>query len=149
MLRKALHSTKAPRFYRVRLRDLNQLFRRAFDAQQSGHREVCGLVYIENRSFLRFAFLPNRTRRAGKFRLLQSDVECAERRLGAGGRPVVAVFHSHPMTEAVPGPGDLRSAFYRGNALIYDVIGRDARFWRRDERLMTGAREIELRPTVY
>jgi proteasome lid subunit RPN8/RPN11 len=93
------------------------------------HREICGLV-IENGLLLELVRLPNRTRRRGKFRMLEKDlkpIELAARRLR---HRVVGSFHSHPVSEAKPGPGDRRGAQIGSLMLVIDCIGQEARLWR-------------------
>jgi hypothetical protein len=48
----------------------------------------------------------------------------------AAGHRFMGIFHSHPISEAVPSPIDIRVARPNALLLIHDVCGTDARLWR-------------------
>ena len=45
-------------------------------------------------------------------------------------RKFIGVFHSHVVSEPIPGPRDIQNACVSHLQLVYDVCGRDARLWR-------------------
>jgi proteasome lid subunit RPN8/RPN11 len=46
------------------------------------------------------------------------------------GKRVLGTFHSHPISEAIPGRGDLARTALNSLCLIYDVCGRKPRLWK-------------------
>jgi len=73
------------------------------------HREICGVV-VDNGWFLELVRLPNRTRRRGGFRMIHKDLKAVEGAALRLGHCVVGSFHSHPVSLAKPGPGDIEGA---------------------------------------
>ena len=55
------------------------------------------------------------------------NLEKIRKKIKLHGKKIFGTFHSHPITEAIPGKSDIDGA-YR-NMLIYDVIGETARLW--------------------
>src|SRR5438093_2036321 len=103
---------------------------RAYRAQQRDQSEVCGAVLCAPSGVLRLRFLRNRSERPGHFEILAAELSAMRRRLNGSRRSLVGTFHSHPLTHAVPGRGDVRHAMVGDLMLIYDVCGREARLWR-------------------
>jgi proteasome lid subunit RPN8/RPN11 len=104
-------------------------FLRVAARMAEGHREICGVV-IDNGWTLELVRLPNRTRRRGCFRMVSVDLKDVERAARRLGHRVVGSFHSHPVSVAKPGPGDIRGAEVGSLMLVIDCIGREASLWR-------------------
>ena len=45
------------------------------------------------------------------------------------GIQIVGTFHSHPVSEAVPGPNDVKYAENDSLMLIFDCVGNEGRLW--------------------
>jgi proteasome lid subunit RPN8/RPN11 len=106
---------------RSTLRDASSAARR--------ERELCGLL-VDTGHFLALVRVRNTTRRKSGFALDQerwSQIERAARTLGA---TVVGTWHSHVVSEARPGDGDVRGAYSGDLMLIFDTVGGIARLWR-------------------
>jgi len=128
--------------HRLEIRRLNLLAQRA---KNHGGREVCGLLLNLSGPALTFFVLRNESPQAGTFCIGSRAIEGLEAFcLQRGGR-IVAAFHSHPISEASPGDRDVANAFYNSHALIYDVIGKEARVWCKAE---SGVREVEAQVNV-
>ena len=115
---------------RLPYRERRRLHDRAYRAQQRDQSEVCGAMVADSRGRCRLVFLPNRSDHPGSFEMKWADVHEVARSLAGSSARVVAVFHSHVASEAVPSPGDLRKGPTTLLNLIYDVCGRTARLWR-------------------
>jgi proteasome lid subunit RPN8/RPN11 len=61
--------------------------------------------------------------------MLRTDVAVIAKRLN-GRERILGTFHSHPLGGAKPSEADLRSGFFNGRELIYDVCAREVRLWR-------------------
>jgi proteasome lid subunit RPN8/RPN11 len=112
---------------RTALRELHRLARQA---QRLDQGEVCGLLGANVHCRLVLYLLPNRSRRPGHFRIRQADYLAAQRAISEQGKRVLGTFHSHPISEAIPSPGDLQGQRPGSLLLIYDVCGRKARLWK-------------------
>src|SRR6266446_3722053 len=95
-----------------------QLHRRAYKAQQSGHREVCGVFSLHNNK-IKLHFLKNLTSKPYKWEICESELK------GKAG-----TFHSHPIGDTALSDGDLRDTKTNELMLIYDVCGREAKLWK-------------------
>lgn len=111
-------------------RVLCRLHNAALKAQVE-HREVCGLLSVSEDGEIGIHFLRNESDREGTYQVSMERVYSAERALHRRGLKVLGSFHSHPVSEAIPGKGDLEKGFLHDHELIYDVCGREARLWRR------------------
>lgn len=109
--------------------DYDRLAQLSLAAQELDQSEICGVVLRRagtNRLTLRF--MANESPRDCSFLISVAEIDDVESNLP----PTVEIFgffRSHPISEAVPGEADLKNAFYRGRAMIYDVCGREARVW--------------------
>lgn len=45
------------------------------------------------------------------------------------GIEIVGTFHSHPISEAIPGPNDVKYALDDSLMLIFDCIGNEGQLW--------------------
>ena len=106
-----------------------RLHLRAMRAQQRGHFEVCGVVVVRGGGRIKLRFLLNYSTVPYRFEMRRSEVQAVQRAIERNGQRVLGSFHSHPVAEAKPGPGDIGKGFYGGVELIYDVCGRCARMW--------------------
>lgn len=107
-----------------------RLHLRAIRAQQHGHLEVCGVVVVNARGRIKLRFLLNYSTMPYTFEMRRSEAQAVQRATERNGKRVLGSFHSHPLSDAKPGPGDISKGFYRGVELIYDVCGRCARLWK-------------------
>jgi proteasome lid subunit RPN8/RPN11 len=115
--------------YVLSKKDLIDLHKRAYRAQQEGHREVCGIVTANANNELRLWFLDNKSEKPYEYSLDPSDIADVEKEAETLGEQAIASFHSHPVTEARPGQGDIARGFFNGMELIYDVCAREAKVW--------------------
>lgn len=111
-------------------RERRRLQDRAYRAQQRNHLEVCGALSATKSGVLKLHFLKNQSKSPGHFEISSTDLIAIKRSLQNGRQRFVGTFHSHPLTYALPGPGDLKSARPRELMLVYDVCGCEARLWR-------------------
>jgi proteasome lid subunit RPN8/RPN11 len=107
-----------------------RLHLRAIRAQQRGHLEVCGVVVVYASGRIKLRFLRNYSTMPYTFEMCRSETRAVRRATERNGQRMLGSFHSHPVGEAKPGPGDISKGFYRGVELIYDVCGRCARLWK-------------------
>jgi proteasome lid subunit RPN8/RPN11 len=118
--------------------DLRRLRALALKAQERGQQEVCGILSRTRLRQLELWFLPNQSSNAGSFRIERREYLRARREIREQGKQPVGTFHSHPISEAIPGKSDLARSPLNSLCLIYDVCGRTARLWkiakRRDRR---------------
>ena len=115
---------------RVPYREWRRLCRRAYAAQQKEHSEVCGLFAADKRQRVFLIFITNESTKPGHFEFGWKEFRRARHAIRAAGCRFPGTFHSHPISEAVIGPGDLRHAGVNSLHLIYDVCGTDVRLWR-------------------
>jgi proteasome lid subunit RPN8/RPN11 len=118
------------RVFTLPRRELHRLHRCAFIAQQRDHREVCGVVVANDNNQLSIRFLKNQNKSPYKYQLPRSVIKKLARTIKPP-QNVLCTFHSHPVSEAIPGPRDIELAFFNNIELIYDVCGRTAKLWRR------------------
>lgn len=111
--------------------EMSRLRRRARAAQRRDQSEVCGLLLCDTHRRLKFRFLKNDSKQPGSFFISAPQLKNALTDPLPASVTILGSFHSHPVSEAVPGPGDLERAFFKGYELIYDVCGREARLWKR------------------
>jgi proteasome lid subunit RPN8/RPN11 len=116
--------------YVLPFRERRRLQDRAYRAQQRDQSEVCGALLCIPSGVLRLGFLRNRSNRPGHFDIAADELSAMRRGPHPSRQSYVGTFHSHPLTEAVPGKGDVRHATVGHLMLIYDVCGREGRLWR-------------------
>jgi len=75
-------------------------------------------------------FLNNASTLPGHFELDDRQMASPRQKIRAAGKRPIGIFHSHPISEAVPSPSDVQQAPYNTALLICDVCGRTARLWR-------------------
>jgi proteasome lid subunit RPN8/RPN11 len=107
-----------------------RLHDRAYRAQQRGHGEVCGAVIATRTGRCVLHFIPNRARQHGSFTIRSADIRMIESQLNGSDRHLVAIFHSHPLSDATPSSGDISRMPLKYLQLIYDVCGRTVRLWK-------------------
>lgn len=138
-------TNKARGAYRISVSQLRRLRTLAERRQKSGQREVCGLILSDDGFRLRLAYLPNQASRPGQFLIKGQAYESARDRAKRQGESILGTFHSHPVSEAIPGAGDIKNATSGSLMLIYDVCGREAKLWKiRKVRGHRQARELTL-----
>jgi proteasome lid subunit RPN8/RPN11 len=133
------------RLYRISVSELRKLRRQAEPKQKSGQREVCGLIVSGDGVHIRLVYLPNYSSRPGHFLITAKSCASLKDRATTQNEKVVGTFHSHPISEAIPGVGDIKNAKSGFLMLIYDVCGRQARLWEiRGSKRNRHARELIL-----
>jgi proteasome lid subunit RPN8/RPN11 len=118
-----------PKAYIIAPSDFAKLRRLALRAQKFGQQEVGGIVAANDTAQLELWFLTNQSTRAGSFRITRTDYLAARRTVRLRGKYALGTFHSHPISEAIPGKTDIDLAALNSLCLIYDVCGREARLW--------------------
>ena len=116
--------------YLVSKSELRRLAGRAYRAQQRDQSEVCGALIQTSPNHLKLEFLRNAFVGPCSFKINAEDLRMARLRARGHGHRVAGSFHSHPISEAIPGAKDIELAPIRSLILIYDVCGRQARLWR-------------------
>ncbi len=118
-----------------------RLHDRAYRALRRGHFEVCGLVIVDGRGRISLQFLRNESGDPGRYEISLRTIADVRNAAQQENRRILGSFHSHPVSEAAPGSGDLKRGFFKGVELIYDVCGRSVRMWRlvkrRGRRVLT------------
>lgn len=114
--------------YRVLAKQLTSVIKASVQAAVGGGKEVCGLL-IDNGYFLELIPLRNR-RKAGGFAFYPREVRKIEASVLAVNHRIIGTFHSHPMSVAKPGDGDIAGAPDDSLLLIVDAIKRSCALWR-------------------
>ncbi len=96
------------------------------------HREICGIFHQRGAQLVLEKRL-NKTSKPYKYKVTWADQKMAKRKTCG----VWGIFHSHPISEAEPGAGDIEGGPFNGFALIYDVVGDEFRLWRIERRAYT------------
>ncbi len=98
---------------------------------------------------LELRFLINRSQHSCQFKIARADYLRAREAIRRVGKHVLGTFHSHPISEAIPGRGDLAREALNSFCLIYDVCAREPRLWkivkRCDQRV---ANEVPLKSAL-
>ena len=100
---------------------------------QRRHHEVCGIVVLGLRRRLRIVLVANRSDDECTWKLSQSSIRKVREQELKEGEEVFATFHSHPISEAIPGTMDIRTGFYHRRAMIFDCIGSEYRLWHKSK----------------
>jgi proteasome lid subunit RPN8/RPN11 len=98
-------------------------------ARRSSGREICGLL-LDTGCFLSLVETSNASKRGGSFLLRGKEIRRVSAAAQTLRQEVVGTFHSHPISEARPGPRDISSADDGSLMFIFDCIGRNGRLWR-------------------
>ncbi len=76
---------------------------RASRAQQRDNSEVCGALLMNVDRVLRLQFMTNQAGTQGAWSLRSRDLPELRRELATSAWRVMGTFHSHPLSEAIPG----------------------------------------------
>jgi proteasome lid subunit RPN8/RPN11 len=97
--------------------------------------ECCGLLGGAGKAVASFFPLRNELRDEARYRADPRDLIAAVQALRARGEEILALYHSHPKTDAVPSKTDLRENYY-GDVprIIVSLAGAEpaVRIWRLD-----------------
>jgi proteasome lid subunit RPN8/RPN11 len=96
-------------------------------------REICGFL-IDNGYYLHPWLTKNRRKTPGGFSYYASEVKELEKITKKLGIEIVGTFHSHPVSEAVPSPNDVKYAENDSLMLIFDCVGNEGRLWHIKDR---------------
>ena len=110
-------------------KEYRRLQDRAYRAQQKDQSEVCGAL-VCNGEHLHLKFLKNHSPDRGSFLIKLAEVRPIRKELQGTKYRVVGYFHSHIVSEAIPGERDISEALINSLMLIYDVCGREAKLYR-------------------
>ena len=91
-------------------------------------REICGFL-IDNGYYLHLWLTQNGRKTPGGFSYYTGEVRQLESITRKLGIEIVGTFHSHPTSEAVPGPNDVKYAENDDLMLIFDCIRNEGRLW--------------------
>ena len=112
-------------------KDILEKFKnQANKAQRRNFNEVCGLVVKNKDNILELWFQKNLSKRPCRFEIGMKNLEQKKAEAKEKGIKVCGIFHSHPLSEAIPGRGDLRGSKINSLMLIYDVCDNDIKLWR-------------------
>ena len=121
--------TAAGRRHRFLSSQLAHFGTRAGRLARSRQLEIAGLL-VERDRIIQLLELPNVSKRKGSFEIRRADIRRIQRAARALGSVVAGTFHSHVVSEAIPGPRDVREADEGALMMICDTIGREWRLWR-------------------
>lgn len=107
---------------------LRAMIRRAVEVAEPNGREICGLI-LDNGYLLELLPVKNQTRAPGSFSISWMQWRKARKAARRLGHRVVGTYHSHPVSEAAPGPADLRFAQEGDLMLIFSCWDLEARLW--------------------
>ena len=124
------HSREKLKPYFIKSSVLRRLRLRSLEAQKMGQNEVCGLLAQRGLRQLELWFLTNRSSNAGSFQIDRTELQRVRREIRERGKHPIGTFHSHPISEPIPGKGDLAGVAANSLCLIYDVCGRTAKLWK-------------------
>ena len=116
-------------------------------AQKKNQGEVCGLIVTEDGVNIKLLYVPNEASDSGQWSISGHSYVSAKRRAAIRGMRAIGTFHSHPISEAIPGFRDKQTARSESLMLIYDVCGRQARLWK-IQRIKGYPKATELRLNV-
>jgi len=119
--------------FRLRKSSFIELHKRAYKAQQVDHLEVCGVLVVDEERVIDLRYLENASRNSYEYEIRLADIAEIELELRSSGEWILGTFHSHPVSSAEPGVGDLERGFLNGVELIHDVCGRAAKLWNSSE----------------
>jgi len=91
-------------------------------------REICGFL-IDNGYFLQLQPAKNMSKTEGSFSYCKKEVNELKKSTSKLGIEIVGTFHSHPISEAIPGPNDVKHALDDSLMLIFDCIGKEGKLW--------------------
>jgi proteasome lid subunit RPN8/RPN11 len=114
--------------YRMRRSELRKLTTKAVKLSNDLH-EICGLL-VDNGYFLQLVEVRNTCRRPCSFCLHGGDIRVVEKACDRLNSRVVGTFHSHIVSPAKPGKGDIDGASDGNLMLVLDTIHRDLGLWR-------------------
>jgi proteasome lid subunit RPN8/RPN11 len=117
------------KFFILPYNEKRRLHARACRAQQKDQSEVCGIMSADRHLRIELHFVKNNSDKAGSFSKSIADLTDVRKKVKQN-RQFIGVFHSHVVSEAVPGSRDIQNARVSHLQLIYDVCGHDAKLWR-------------------
>ncbi len=109
--------------------EIRRLHRLSYRAQQEDHLEVCGVLIVDGNRRIELRFLRNLSRKSYHYKVNLNHIRPIRELIKPRGMKILGTFHSHPVSYAIPGQGDLDGGFYNRIELIYDVCGREAKLW--------------------
>jgi proteasome lid subunit RPN8/RPN11 len=112
---------------------LSALGLRARRDARSRRREVAGIL-VGRDGLVQLVELRNVSKRRGSFKIRGADIREAAQAARVLKSEVIGTFHSHIVSEAEPGPRDIREAKEGSLMFIYDTIGEEWRLWRKRGR---------------
>jgi desampylase len=136
-----VNKNKARGAYRISAGELRRLRAQAERKQKSGQMEVCGLILSGDGNRIELVYLSNKASKPGRFLIEQLTYKSVQDRAEKLGKSVLGSFHSHPISEAIPGARDIKNAKLGSIILIYDVCGKQAKLW--EIRRLNGRRQAE------
>ena len=92
-------------------------------------REVCGLL-VDHGGLVRLVQTRNLSKAPCSFWIGRRDWGRVEKAAAVLGSRIVGTFHSHVVSDAVPGPGDLRGAVSGHVMVIVTAWSGEVRAWR-------------------
>lgn len=114
---------------KMNLSEKRKLHRRAYKLQQENHREVCGLIFL-NKDFLELWYCKNISEQSYSFQISCTEIDDKITTAKSQKKKFIGVFHSHPISEAIPSKSDIEKALPNKLMMIYDVCGREAKIWK-------------------
>ena len=133
--------------YELPLRENLRLKKAALAASGKGHREVCGAILkgSDGNDTLSLFFVENASNRSHSYEFSPRSIQRIRQAADDCESAIIGAFHSHPSSDAAPGPGDLIHARVGSLLLIHSVPSGQTRLWRVIRREgVKKAREIQL-----
>ena len=116
-----------PIIYRLNYSDLTLYMRQAVRAGKR-NREICGLLLAQH---FRLTFVPvkNSATQIGSFEMWYPWIEIALKNDTSGAYSIVGSYHSHPVSDAIPGQSDIEGARLKSLMLILACWDQKVGLW--------------------
>ncbi len=120
-------------------KELSRTIRRAKGLARKESKEVCGFL-VHNGHFIELVETRNESTKKGHFKISKRQYHRIKTAIKTLRYDFIGSFHSHPVSEAKPGPGDIKGSENNSLMLIIDCIGNEAKLWRIKDKK---AREVK------
>ncbi len=120
-------------------KELSRTIRKAKRLARKDANELCGFL-VHNEHFIELIEAKNKSRKKGHFKINKKQYHRIKTAIKTLRHDLIGSYHSHPVSKAQPGPGDIEGSENNSLMLIIDCIGNEAKLWRIKDKK---AREIK------
>ncbi len=120
-------------------KELSRTIRKAKGLARKESKELCGFL-VHNGHFIELIETRNESTEKGHFKINKTQYHRIKKAIKTVHHDLIGSFHSHPVSEAKPGPGDIKGSENNSLMLIIDCIGNEAKLWRIKDKK---AREVK------